>query len=102
MKLHEIIGNTLKSDSSFITLSLDISEEADRDVFYKVLKDDGWVKVKGITTLWQKAAPFGKEIDKSLLSDTIKKAKNKSKAKKVAAVYIVGTKASKLYPNTVN
>ncbi len=96
MRLHEVIGNIIKSNSSYITLSLDVSDVKDRGVFNEVLDKGGWVKVGGVTTVWQKAIPFGDEFDKNKLNVLLDKAIKKSKAGKVSAVYVVGTKAKKV------
>ena len=96
MKLLEVIGGIIKSDSSFITLSIDLPVEANRDAFNDVLKDDGWKKIPGISTLWQKSASFHENENKESLYKLIEKARKKPNAEKIRAVYIVGTKASKL------
>lgn len=68
-----------------ITIDLPDIDSKTRDEFYNVLKEEKWSKIESLTTAWK--VSFKDDVKRegaiSTLESDLKKAKEKSKAKKV-------------------
>ncbi len=68
-----------------VTIDLSNASEEQRDKFYKVLKEEKWLKLKNLTTAWK--VSFKNEVTRidaiNTIKNELKKAKTSSKVSRV-------------------